>query len=316
MNKLYSFILLMCMVNVGVVTAQPANDNCADAIVVGYGTHDLLTLGATTDGPDQPNCTGYSFGDDQCHLDVWYSITAENDGFIELSTSLTEVIPPDPPANSNCADGELMNVITSSQSNDDDSWTMGNNSDAPSITTEPTCRPFGEFYDVWYRFNSGSNEELEVVFEPLTPDAQFIFELWEGDCSAAALPMDSVGGTFSPQTCWNEEETIAFEWLIEGFPGEDTEYLVRVSTYVTGQLPGEFRFQLIGDEGTISGIEEFEETDFSVFPNPSNGQFTINSNVSVNSAVVSLIDLQGRTVHSEVMNINKNRSNEIAITIE
>ncbi|MFT4661340.1 MAG: hypothetical protein ACI8XB_001615 [Patiriisocius sp.] len=384
MNKLYALLLLFCVLNIGLVSAQPDNDNCEDAIEVGYGTHDYSSLGATTDGPEHANCTGFSFGDDNCHLDMWYEVTAENDGFIELSTcdmidydsrlvvynpdwdcppveedllacnddgagcagfssflnfpvvagetylvriggysagdsgsgtfSLTEIIPPNPAANTFCNLAQNVPVLTSSQANDDDTFTLGNNENSPSNTTEPTCRPFGEFYDVWFRFNTGTNEELDVVFEPLNPEAQFIFEIWDGDCSATSLPIDSVGGTLSPQTCWDETLTPDFEWTIEGFSGTPTEYLVRVSTYVTGQIPGEFQFQLIGDEPTVvTGIEEITEVEFSVFPNPSNGQFIINTNVNVKNGSLNVMDLQGRIIHSQNLNLRNNTNNEVSI---
>lgn len=55
--------------------AQPANDNCVDAITVTYGSTNFNTTGATTDGPDEPTlCNFNSFT--QVDGDIWFSFTA------------------------------------------------------------------------------------------------------------------------------------------------------------------------------------------------------------------------------------------------
>src|SRR5438094_225937 len=54
---------------------QPANDNCAAAIDVTAGATPFSTVGATTDGPDEPgSCVtgGYS----QIGADVWFRYTS------------------------------------------------------------------------------------------------------------------------------------------------------------------------------------------------------------------------------------------------
>jgi len=49
----------------------PANNNCANAIVVGEGTLAFNTTGATTDGPNEPNACNF-FNYTQIGNDVWY----------------------------------------------------------------------------------------------------------------------------------------------------------------------------------------------------------------------------------------------------
>ena len=60
------------------VLAQPANDDCANAIPIPDGETGFSTIGATTDGP--ANCAG-PFGSD-----IWFSYTASCTGNLELST--------------------------------------------------------------------------------------------------------------------------------------------------------------------------------------------------------------------------------------
>ena len=379
--KKVSFVICT-IISTSILLAQPANNDCANAIDVTLGTHDFTTEQSTTDGPDHPNCPGYSFGDDQCHNDIWYTITAPSDAFIEFSTcdsinydsrlavyapgsacppltddliacnddgagcyqfsssltfpceagqtyllriggyasgdlgsgsfSLTEIIPPDPPENNDCADALNAPVVTETQANNDEGWNEGSNENAASIVPEPWCRPFGEFYDVWYRFNSGENDELDVVFEILDDDAEFVVELWEGDCSGPALPIDS-GGTFL-QTCWIEDEVGIGAWNIADFPGEPTNYMLRIATYVTGDLPGSFRFQLIGSEATTVGIEELDPSSVNIFPNPNNGIFNISASINIQNGLFEMLDLQGRTVHQQNINLIINQNFEIDLS--
>lgn len=55
--------------------AQPANDDCVDAIEVTYGSTSFNTTGATTDGPDEPTlCNFNSFT--QIDGDIWFEFVA------------------------------------------------------------------------------------------------------------------------------------------------------------------------------------------------------------------------------------------------
>ncbi len=62
------------------------NDDCADAISVAPGTHDFSTIGATTDGPDQPGTPCDQFEESNVNNDIWYEYTATCDGVTTLST--------------------------------------------------------------------------------------------------------------------------------------------------------------------------------------------------------------------------------------
>src|SRR5947209_17531243 len=55
--------------------AQPANDNCAAAAIVGPGSTTFSTIGATTDGPDEPGpCTIGNYT--QIGNDIWFRYTS------------------------------------------------------------------------------------------------------------------------------------------------------------------------------------------------------------------------------------------------
>lgn len=61
----------------GVVFAQPANDDCANAILIGNGDTGYSNVGAFSDGPAACGLLG---------SDIWYSYMASCDGMATIST--------------------------------------------------------------------------------------------------------------------------------------------------------------------------------------------------------------------------------------
>ena len=61
----------------------------------------------------------------------------------------------------------------------------------------------------------------------------------------------------------------------------------------------------VGDCEAVIGIEDFNNTIFTVFPNPAKNQININSNVNNGIAAVSMFDINGR----QVMNLNVDLAN-------
>jgi len=62
----------------------PANNNCASATIITAGSFNFTTLGATTDGPDEPagcNFNGFS----QVSNDIWYRYVAQCNGVATVS---------------------------------------------------------------------------------------------------------------------------------------------------------------------------------------------------------------------------------------
>jgi hypothetical protein len=49
----------------------------------------------------------------------------------------------------------------------------------------------------------------------------------------------------------------------------------------------------------VAGIEENKNVEFTVFPNPSNGKFTILLNKNWKEFSIEISDLSGRLIHSE-----------------
>lgn len=66
--------------------AQPANDLCENAIVISLGAgQSFNSAQAGLDGPEHASAACFSFGDNQVNNDIWYSFTADFDGYVEWS---------------------------------------------------------------------------------------------------------------------------------------------------------------------------------------------------------------------------------------
>ena len=168
-----------------------------------------------------------------------------------------------PPANDPCASPEEAYIITEQEADDFEVFFEGNTSFASGQPEypNPVCRNDGEFWDVWYRFNSGVNTEISLRFNKVTLNAEFIVDIFE-TCGVRA---DSSWCIRS-----DEQNNTFFDQAFTGFPGTPTEYLLRVSTQVTNDAPGNFWFQLVGIP--VSGLGELQVENFRFYPNPVNEQ--------------------------------------------
>lgn len=63
----------------------PVNDDCVDAIAVNDGDTHFSTVGATTDGPDEPTVCVFEFGTSQVLDDIWFCYEATCSGTVVAS---------------------------------------------------------------------------------------------------------------------------------------------------------------------------------------------------------------------------------------
>jgi len=210
--------------------------------------------------------------------------------------TLERVPPPVPPDNDNCADADSAWVVTMEEADNFEVFFESFTTNASlEPTPNPSCRPTGEFFDVWYTFNSGNNTDLELRFNKTTPDADFVINLY----NTCAIETDTLSEGFCIRTDEYEGETFIIEQLT-GFPGEPTEYLLRVSTRVTTDTPGEFFFQLVGEP--FSNIPDIGLKGFEFFPNPVNQNATINFELEEPTMMsIALINAVGQEVSTEAL---------------
>ena len=66
------------------VIPVPSNDDCANASVASAGSHPFTTVGATTDGPDEPAACNFG-GSSQITNDIWFLYPAQCNGTATVS---------------------------------------------------------------------------------------------------------------------------------------------------------------------------------------------------------------------------------------
>lgn len=376
MKPIYFTLIVVYTLICGNIIAQPINDDCANAITVGFSTdHEFSTINATTDGPEHPTALCYGNGGDFAEKEVWYKVTAENTGHIEFSLcnsvsfdtriavympgascppvdadllscnddgencfnfsskttfpctagetyllciggyaddetgsgtfSLQEIVPEPAPENSNCADSQTLTVVTASQAANDEGLIFGTTVNAISAFPGPTCNPTGEYNDVWYNFNTNGSTEIEVETEILTTNALFHVELWENDCSGVITDGPTV-------SCWGQNE-FTQGFIMTGLPDVPTDYKVRIATRITDQTAGDFSIQLVGNAVTSIDVESLDAYNLTIFPNPADNLFTIETSTDVMDSQLTILDMQGRSVYTENLSLIKNKKKSISI---
>ncbi len=196
--------------------------------------------------------------------------------------NLIEIIPPEPPVNDLCSSPTDVFIMSADDADDltyfFDGTTIGSDFDNSAFIF-PNCitnTNGGEFGDVWYRFNTLANTEIEVRFNITDPvlDAEFYFDLWD-DCDSLATDPSIM------EDCFYFDGTSGNTYFIDtltGLPDTDTEYLIRVITRYTSDLPGNFWFQLVGENLPIA-VEELALDELRFFPNPASQIATLQFNL-------------------------------------
>ncbi|MCB0547896.1 MAG: T9SS type A sorting domain-containing protein [Phaeodactylibacter sp.] len=215
--------------------------------------------------------------------------------------NLIEIEPPVPPVNDNCAEPEMARIITRDEADAFEVFFEGttvNGTFTSSNFSYPQCltnQNGGEFADVWYSFNTLGNTEIELRLNSSTEGAQFYADLF--------LDCDNQIDTLSfPGACLFT--TLAEPFVtttITGLPSEPIDLLLRVTTRLTSDLPGEFFFQLVGD--ITSGTNEPSVVEeLILFPNPTNGQVVTSFNLLESSDVqISVVNLLGASISSQYL---------------
>lgn len=207
--------------------------------------------------------------------------------------NLIDIIPPEPPVNDLCSEPDDTPYIMTREAADalDDFFT--GSTIASSFDSDqfifPECignTNGGEFGDVWFTFNTEGNTELEFRMLSETPMGEYYIDLWE-NCDTFALDSNIMGDCM-----YYDGTTVAGLYVdtITGLPPTDTEYLMRVITRFTSDIPGDFWFQIIGEN--TSAVEELAVEELLFFPNPAADNATLQFNL-----------LESGTVDFEITNI-------------
>lgn len=203
--------------------------------------------------------------------------------------NLLNTEPPEPPANNLCKNAEVIQVQDPNDTDGYEGTTINATFDFETFQF-PTClsnQGGGEFAEVWYSFNSEGFEELELTLGLTTPGSAILVDIWN-DCNSGPVDTNVI-----MSSCFATSEP---DLLIDTFrmlPGGATDYIMRVVTRLTGDVPGDFFFQL-KSVGTASAVNELPEVfnALELVPNPVSDQARID--IDLNTPA---------TLHFEVYNL-------------
>ena len=260
---------------------------------------DADLLACNDDGVECLNFTSYLFFEAIAGQTYLLRLGGYQEGeFGEGTFDLNAIPDPEFSAHSICADADERPVVTSEEADNGFGWTFGDNILAPMEqgSDTPFCVGQGEFYDVWYSFNNGANDSIEVRFETITEGSLFSLEIYENCDTLVTTAGD--GGDLIINCFPSSSVASGSMWLFTFI--EPADYLIRISTQVTNDIPGEFKFQLVGTDEAVSVQDLGEEVKISLFPNPANE--VLNIQTPFDRSDVFVFDLNGRQIHSTSIN--------------
>ena len=203
------------------------------------------------------------------------------------------------PDNDLCENVREIHIISPDAADNLDTFFLGSTINASFDQSNfhfPNCLENvsgGEFAEVWYRFNSLGNEEIELRLNILTAGASFYADIWEADCDqpvdSLSLPM---GCTSTPNGASEWKDTFAF------FPSVSTDYILRVNTRLTSDVPGDFFIQLVA--GISTATEELSPfSEWFIYPNPAEEELYVN--VDLSEALMTrfeIVNMLGQVIQS------------------
>jgi len=206
--------------------------------------------------------------------------------------------PPEPPANDLCVNAEDIGDISMERP------VIGTTANAgfdPATFQFPPClanQAGGEFAEVWYTFNNAGAEQVAIELFPTTQDAAFIIDIWE-NCTTQVDTLEVLANCtgFNPILASSLNDTFG---LLAATP---TEYVMRISTRLTGDLPGSFEFILlpIGLSSTFETPDALSG-DIVLSPNPVSNTINLEIPLDERSELSYTIqDMLGRQVTSYKM---------------
>lgn len=180
---------------------------------------------------------------------------------------------PEPPANDLCENAINIDIVEPASTASVEGTTIAASFE-PSTFVFPPCLTNtngGEFAEVWYSFNNNGIEELVLNFIGATPNSSFFIDIWE-DCDT---PTDTL--TFLNNcTLLDGDVAPIITDTLGLFASNPTDYIMRVTTRLTDDIPGEFSFQLIGEGGVSVQTPDMLKGNVALFPNPSTSMVNLN----------------------------------------
>ena len=213
---------------------------------------------------------------------------------------LFETVPPVPPANDLCVDADSAWISTAQEFDARENYMEGTTVNATFEISNfqfPPClgnTNGGEFATVWYWFNTYGNTELDVhLFKGINGgSASFIVDMFES-CGVQVDTNVIKGSCFSMGA-----SDIFGNTTITNLPDVPTIYLLRVTTRLTSELPGDFFMFIVGEITT--GTYENYPGQYKLFPNPASQTLHVNLALEKSTETeIQIINSLGQVVLEE-----------------
>jgi hypothetical protein len=155
-------------------------------------------------------------------------------------------------------------------------------------------------YNIWVRDANMCEVEFlnnPIVFTPITSsDLTIIATPGTEVCAGEQIHLEAVSDGIIEEVLWNDGAYLT-QHLVSEEPGEYT-YEVWITNDMGCESTAEITVEFL--DCTID-VENLEEIQLSIFPNPSNGRFTVEFD-SKTLLKATLYDLSGRIIYSEDLN--------------
>jgi Secretion system C-terminal sorting domain len=223
--------------------------------------------------------------------------------------SFKRVTAPVPPTNDNCANADSAFVMSIESADLFEYSFEGStiNASWEDASVRPSCRKTGEHWDTWFSFNSGTNTEVEIRFNSDGPQ-RFVLDLF----SACGQPDTMVNYCLRTDS----QSSTVFTDTITGLPGVPTNYLLRVGTRITSNVPGAYLFQLVGTPVAISVNEQIISA-FNFSPNPVNGIAKMTFDLKKSSeGTLSITNVIGENVYQKSLGHLEAGNNNVILPLQ
>jgi hypothetical protein len=167
----------------------------------------------------------------------------------------------------------------------------------------PTCDLAGILPSVYYSFNTGENNQLVIDLVSLAGKGNEVgFELYTECGEVADLETNCVYNA-----------SVQGAMTVDDVP-TNTDMVIRIFTNLDfGSEAGPFELCVSGQ--FVESVEELSAQNLiEVYPNPNNGNFTIDNGSDAQTLSLDVVDLEGRSVYKEEFDVTPQSQTQITLS--
>lgn len=173
-----------------------------------------------------------------------------------------------------------------------------------SCTVGGTGAAFIDFGEgVWFKYTSTSTETITISTANINTDFDTQLQVWSGTCGV----LTCIGGDDDGGDDDIVELASQFCWQSTGSSANPVDYYIYVDGFSTNK--GYFVLSLDTDQSTASN-QEFEQFDFSIYPNPIKNILSIDSQEIITKVTIfNLLGQEVKTISPKTNNVSVDVNN-------